>query len=748
MDSADCRKCLTVTRVACRSLKARGGLRHVRQPSRIWLIGGAYKDATWEKDLLISMFRRIVWMLAAVCASPGSNSAMEDIAGGARIAKALQKAYAMPVLTGATLTGVERVEGRVVAAGVCVKHVIRDFPGTLEEKVNRPRKHTVTTNYRAEVGGPSTRVGAAVVQDESFRFTKHSPTFKWTVTHRVKDGKPLLMIWQGSRLVGEVDLGKHHGELCSDDFFGWVGWDEAEGLLVYQAEGLPAEPAEFQVTGSFGETMPKRIQPRVFVLRLADGTIQGSLPVSEAYTPTRLLCAAGTVYFVGVATGAQKYGLAYCPNRHSALYRWDGRGTPERLTAAEQVEVVDYPVLDTENGRVLVFGTYAGGSHYHAFSLYSVCLTSGAVARVHDDGPCSGGISGLFPIDNPPQHAQAGRFWISSFSGTQQVLLSVEAATGAVRRASPGTGTWELHQVVDGALLASVSSRDAPPKLLLGLPTAAGDLEWHDVTAPAAVPQLEYELIHVDATIDIILSKPAGTPSGELPLIVFPHGGPNFAYGNTFSLLAVLAAELGYALAAVNYTGSAGYGQEAIRRLEGNVGTLDVADCLRATGHLVAERGFSRDRLYLFGGSHGGFLVCHLSCTAEFRFRACAAHNPVVDLGAMAVTSDIPDFAWGQLGLPYDLQRPRPATEDEQRRMFRASPSSRVHEAHCPTVVLLGEGDLRVPPSQGRAWCTWLRARGVPCELYSFPGTGHAIDSATGEYNEYLRVFSLFGRHK
>ena len=62
-----------------------------------------------------------------------------------------------------------------------------------------------------------------------------------------------------------------------------------------------------------------------------------------------------------------------------------------------------------------------------------------------------------------------------------------------------------------------------------------------------------------------------------------------------------------------NYTGSIGFGEKYVRKLMGQIGTLDVEDCMASVRHLVAT-GVSSDgpgRQLLYGGSHGGFLLGH-----------------------------------------------------------------------------------------------------------------------------------------
>ena len=45
--------------------------------------------------------------------------------------------------------------------------------------------------------------------------------------------------------------------------------------------------------------------------------------------------------------------------------------------------------------------------------------------------------------------------------------------------------------------------------------------------------------------------------------------------------------------------------------------------------------------------------------------------------------------------------------------MFSASPIAHAHKVKAPTLIAIGEKDLRVPASQGREWYYSLKSRGV-----------------------------------
>jgi len=67
---------------------------------------------------------------------------------------------------------------------------------------------------------------------------------------------------------------------------------------------------------------------------------------------------------------------------------------------------------------------------------------------------------------------------------------------------------------------------------------------------------------------------------------------------------------LGFAVLFVNYRGSIGLGKDYVESLLGNISDADVKDVYNA---VQSNPLWSNRELLLYGGSHGGFLVTHLS---------------------------------------------------------------------------------------------------------------------------------------
>jgi dipeptidyl aminopeptidase/acylaminoacyl peptidase len=96
------------------------------------------------------------------------------------------------------------------------------------------------------------------------------------------------------------------------------------------------------------------------------------------------------------------------------------------------------------------------------------------------------------------------------------------------------------------------------------------------------------------------------------------------------------------------------------------------------------------------------------------RFRAAVAENPAVDFASLHATMDAP---WW---LPLELR----ADGDPDR---YAELSALQHAPRCstPLLFIVGEGDLRCPPSQAEQYYRVLKSTGCPSEMLRLPASDH-----------------------
>ena len=242
---------------------------------------------------------------------------------------------------------------------------------------------------------------------------------------------------------------------------------------------------------------------------------------------------------------------------------------------------------------------------------------------------------------------------------------------------------------------------------------------------------------------------------------MWPHGGPHSAFANNMFLESSLFLSLGkhkvvyksqikqqspgFGIIFVNYRGSIGAGQDSVEFLLGKIGQTDVSDCILAADTALQKYPFlNPNGLVLFGGSHGGFLVAHLSGKYPDKFKAVVARNPVIDVVSMSTISDIPDWTYVEAGFKY-TQIGKPS-EEALLAMRRASPIETAHQVKAPTMLQIGSKDLRVPAHQGLEYYTRLKANGAKVRLNLYDDN-HPLSQIPNEMDNLINSALWFQEH-
>ena len=328
-----------------------------------------------------------------------------------------------------------------------------------------------------------------------------------------------------------------------------------------------------------------------------------------------------------------------------------------------------------------------------------------------------------------------GPVW--SADGSSITFVAADAGSQHIVRAEVATGS--VHPVVAGerqVLRASAAERAGTVAFIATDPHTPSDLfvcTWEGAR--------ERRLTRVNATLLSEMSLPRverrtfESPHGEpvegwlfrpvngaapSPLLLDIHGGPHSFHGNLFTLgyfyRYVLAAR-GWAVLALNPTGSGSYGKAFAHGIRGRWGEYDLPEQLAAVDALVAEGIADARRLAVAGYSYGGFMASW-TITHTDRFKAAVVGAPVVNLESFHGTSDI-----GMWFAPWEMR----GTVDSLREAYRRlSPIQYVDRVVTPTLIVHGEADDRCPIGQGEELFLGLIAAGrVPTEFARYPGGGH-----------------------
>jgi dipeptidyl aminopeptidase/acylaminoacyl peptidase len=232
-----------------------------------------------------------------------------------------------------------------------------------------------------------------------------------------------------------------------------------------------------------------------------------------------------------------------------------------------------------------------------------------------------------------------------------------------------------------------------------------------------------------------------GPPGTLPPLIVKCHSGPTGAVGAGFDVVTQYFTSRGFAMAAVDYAGSSGYGRAYRCLLWGQWGVADSEDCVDAARHLAARGWVDATRMAVRGSSSGGLTALNALASGE-GFAAAVSWYGVTDLLGLARSTH--DF---EAHYTDRLIGPLPQCAD---RYEARSPIRRAAEIKGSVLLLQGQDDPVVPPAQTDDLCAALVAEGRHCEVRRFEGEAHGFRRAEtlvaaleGELDFYLRELHL-----
>jgi dipeptidyl aminopeptidase/acylaminoacyl peptidase len=242
--------------------------------------------------------------------------------------------------------------------------------------------------------------------------------------------------------------------------------------------------------------------------------------------------------------------------------------------------------------------------------------------------------------------------------------------------------------------------------------------------------------------LEAVLIRPLDERRGERhPLILAVHGGPESHHTDgwltSYSQPGQVAAARGFAVLYTNYRGSTGRGVEFSVLSQGDPAGREFDDLVDAVDHLVATGLADRARVGVTGGSYGGYATAWLATRHSERFAAAVMAVGLTNLTGKLGTSDIPRELY--------LVHTRHWPWEDYALMLERSPISYVEEARTPLLILHGEDDTRVHPSQSLQLYRYLEVLGkTSVRLVLYPGEGHGNRKSAGRLDFNLRMLRWF----
>ena len=226
---------------------------------------------------------------------------------------------------------------------------------------------------------------------------------------------------------------------------------------------------------------------------------------------------------------------------------------------------------------------------------------------------------------------------------------------------------------------------------------------------------------------------------GPFPVVIDIHGGPESQYRPALKARVQYYLQRGIATLAPNVRGSRGYGKTYMGLDDVRKRMHSVADIHAAYQWLVRDGGADPQRIALYGGSYGGFMVLAAMVTYPDLW---AAGVDIVGVANFVTflqnTSDyrrhLREAEYGSLAQDAEF-------------LQDISPLTHIDKIAAPLMVIHGRNDPRVPVSEAEQVVDACRRNGVPVECIIYDDEGHGLAKRRNLLDMAPRVLDFLVEH-
>jgi dipeptidyl aminopeptidase/acylaminoacyl peptidase len=365
-------------------------------------------------------------------------------------------------------------------------------------------------------------------------------------------------------------------------------------------------------------------------------------------------------------------------------------------------------------------------------------------------------IEGGLTADQHPPRAGSGGGIIWAKDGSV-IVVTTENGRANLMRFPAGSGKPAAVTSGDHDVEAYTASADGTKIVaLISTPVNIGDLFIVDASRlPTAARQITHVNDALFSTLDVpvpeefsyssfdgkriqgwILKPPGFSASKKYPMILQIHGGPNSAYGYTFTHEFDWMAAKGYVVVYVNPRGSTSYGQDFANIIQFHYPGDDYKDLMAGVDEVIKRGYVDSTHMGVTGGSGGGVLTNWIVGHTN-RFAAAVSQRSIADWSGFWYAADFTLFnpTWFS-GAPWE----------NPKQFAELSPITYIANVTTPLMLIEGEADMRTPPPMGgEQMFRALKYLHKPTVMVRFPDETHELSRSGKPWHRVERLRHIVG---
>jgi dipeptidyl aminopeptidase/acylaminoacyl peptidase len=220
------------------------------------------------------------------------------------------------------------------------------------------------------------------------------------------------------------------------------------------------------------------------------------------------------------------------------------------------------------------------------------------------------------------------------------------------------------------------------------------------------------------------LTLPVGLAAKNLPLVVFPHGGPWARDSSGYDTTAQFLANRGYAVLQPNFRASTGYGKKFLNAGNGEWGRKMQDDITWGVKSLIASGIVDPKRVGISGGSYGGYATLAGVAFTPTVYAAAVAY--VAPSNLITLLDAIPPY-WEAGRKQMYTRMGDPTTAQGKALLVAESPLTQAKAIVTPLLVVQGKNDPRVNVRESDQIVAAVRDNGKPVKYIVAPDEGHGF---------------------